>query len=173
VEPEAAHQELIRRYLAAYGPATRDDFLRWVGTRAPARFRAAWTALVEGGAILEVEPKRWLLASDAGRLRRAGRPNGVRLLPAFDPYVLAHQDRAHLIEKDLKARVYRQAGWISPVVLEAGRIAGVWSHRRSAGTVAVRVGAFGRMSRETRTAVQVEAAALASYLGGELALTVA
>jgi uncharacterized protein YcaQ len=173
VEPDEARGELVRRYLAAYGPATRDDFLRWIGVRAPGRFREAWVALAESGTIAEVAPKRWLVAVDAKSVRGARRPDGVRLLPPFDPFLLGHEDRAHLVEKELKPRVYRQAGWVSPVVLEAGRIAGVWSYERGARAVKVRIEAFGRMSPATREAVRTEAAALAGYLGGELALSFA
>ncbi|MEV0619187.1 crosslink repair DNA glycosylase YcaQ family protein [Nonomuraea sp. NPDC050404] len=51
----------------------------------------------------------------------------VHLLPGFDQYILAApRGLAALIPPELKAKVSRQAGWISPVVVHEGRVAGVW-----------------------------------------------
>ena len=54
----------------------------------------------------------------------------VRLLPSFDPYMLGHRDKGHLVAAAHYKRVYRSQGWLSPVVLVNGRAVGVWSYRR-------------------------------------------
>ena len=49
----------------------------------------------------------------------------VNLLPGFDQYVVVASWHArHLLPGDLRSRVYRPQGWISPVLLVNGRIGG-------------------------------------------------
>ncbi len=171
VPQEDAQAELVRRYLAAYGPATADDFDRWVGSARRARFRAAWQAVADE--LVEVAPKRFLLKADSDALETASASRTVRLLPAFDPYLLGHQDRTHLVEKEWSSRVYRTAGWVSPVVLQGGRVVGVWEQKRRGLKLVVRVEPLKALSRTEQAAVGAEAEALAAYLGGELELVFA
>ena len=57
--------------------------------------------------------------------------NSVHLLPYFDVYLLAHRFKEHFLKPQFYKRVYRNQGWISPVVLINGEIAGVWSYKLS------------------------------------------
>lgn len=53
--------------------------------------------------------------------------DGVRLLPAFDQYVLASgTNDPRLLDPARRGAVSRAAGWIAPVVLVGGRIGGTW-----------------------------------------------
>src|SRR3989442_9050672 len=107
LEPPKALAELARRYLGAYGPATRDDFaLWWRGTT-----RAQSQRLIES---LEVTPvdlegaRAYLLA---GAARPAAEARSVRLLPAFDPYVVGAPRSGGLFPAAHKARIFRPQGW--------------------------------------------------------------
>ena len=44
----------------------------------------------------------------------------------FDTFLLAHATKHHLVEPRFYKRVYRNQGWLSPVVIVAGRIVAVW-----------------------------------------------
>jgi hypothetical protein len=66
-----------------------------------------------------------------------------------------------------RARVYRQQGWLSPVLLVDGRMAGVWAHEVGGDRVAVTVEPFARVGREVRAGVEAEAQRLAAFLGAE------
>ncbi len=50
---------------------------------------------------------------------------------AFDPFLLAHATKGHLVERKYYKRVYRPQGWISPVVMRGGTIVGVWFPKRT------------------------------------------
>ena len=102
----------------------------------------------------------------------AAEPPGVaRLLPLFDQYVVtSNRDVEPLLAATEKARVFRQAGWISPVVLVDGAIAGVWKHERKGARVDVEVEPFGKLPRWAVDQVEADAERLAAYLGGELTL---
>jgi uncharacterized protein YcaQ len=169
--PQAeAMAELVRRYLRVHAPATKDDFDRWVGSLRRARFAPAWNAVADE--LVELEPKHFALAEDAAALARARPARSVQLLGGFDPYVLSPRSgRPFLLGDPAHTdRVYRTAGWISPTVIDAGRIVGVWSHERRGKSIAVEVEPFERLGGPTREGVEREARSLARFLGGRLQL---
>jgi hypothetical protein len=169
VPAEEATLEVTRRYLTRYGPADRDDLARWFGMTSPAQAGRWLNAL--GEEAVEIDGKV-MLAADA-EAAAAAEPDGtVRLLPAFDQYVVgAPRGDDEVVPAAERARVYRPQGWLSPVVLVDGRIAGVWSHDRKGARLSVEVERFGRLSRAARAGVRAEAEGLARFLGGELELS--
>jgi hypothetical protein len=134
-QTEAAVREVARRYLAAYGPATREEFARWFGTTSPAQAGRLIEGLGEEVAPVEVEGvSAWMLAEHVREAEAAVPSGAVRLLPAFDHYVVAApRDREAVLPGALKGRVYRPQGWLSPVLMVDGRMEGVWRHEREGG----------------------------------------
>jgi hypothetical protein len=63
------------------------------------------------------------------------------------------------------AREWMLSGWVSPVVLVDGMVAGVWGHERSGGRIQVTVEPFQRLSGEQRRQLGEEADRLGSFLG--------
>jgi Winged helix DNA-binding domain len=157
---------LLRRYLHAYGPATLHDFARWAGMPI-ADVRPLGHDLRDELAEVEIDgAKAFLLRPDLQPLRRARlQPPVVRLLPAFDVYLLAHADKNHLVASSFYKRVYRNQGWISPVLLLDGRIAGVWTLSRAAKRLRIEVQPFEKLSRRLRPLLDEEAARLGALLG--------
>jgi len=92
----------------------------------------------------------------------------LRLLPGFDPYLLAHAEKNHLVDAAFYKRVYRNQGWISPVVLLNGRIIGIWSSTRKGKRIALTVELFQRKSRIINSAIAEEAASLGHFLEMEV-----
>jgi hypothetical protein len=68
-------------------------------------------------------------------------------------------------------RVYRPQGWLSPVLLVDGRVAGTWRHERRGDRLAVAVEPFAALPARTKKAVAGEAERLAAFTGGTLELT--
>ncbi len=173
VELDDAMREIPRRFLAAHGPATREDFARWWGI-APAPAGRLIRSL--DGAVTEVDvegTRAWMLTEAVPEAHDADLPARalVRLLPAFDQYVIAatrHADR--LLPGPFKERVYRPQGWLSAVVLVNGRMDGVWRHERKGARVLVAIEPFVDLSPSARSAAEDEAERLAGYLGGALEL---
>ena len=172
-EPEAALREIARRYLAVHGPATREDLRRWWATT-PAAAGKLLRSLEDAEEIeVDGEPL-WMRSADAADAATLPPADGVRLLPAFDQYVIAATKQAgHFLPGDFADRVYRPQGWLSPVLLVDGVMAGVWRHERKGRRLAVEVEPFKRLPTARRAEVEAEAERLAAFLGGELALAYA
>jgi hypothetical protein len=67
-------------------------------------------------------------------------------------------------------RIFRPQGWVSPILLVDGRIAGVWRHERRGRGIVVELEPFGRLPARARHGLEAEARRLADFLPGELDL---
>jgi hypothetical protein len=173
VPEEEAREDLLRGYLRAYGPATLTDFSHWSGMPA-AEVRPLRALLGEQLAEIKVENKPYLLLRDDVHSLHAAYEGkqSVRLLPHFDPYLLAHREKDHLLDPEHYKRVYRNQGWISPVLLVDGRIAGTWSYQLQGKTLRMTIQPFSKLSRAIRTAIAREGDMLSRFLGRKLELSV-
>lgn len=171
IDPQQAIQTVARRFLAAYGPATIDEFARWWGMT-PAQAKQVFRAL--GPEIVQVEIEEWrawMLAATLEAQSTLLPTPTVRLLPYFDPYTLAvARHSQYLLPDAFKARVYRAQGWIAPVVLVDGRIAGVWAHEKQRSQVTVTLEMFVTSSVAVQQAIAGEVKRLGEFLGVEAQL---
>src|SRR5437868_6176438 len=153
-----AQKELFRKYLRAYGPATLQDFAHWslismAEVRALRPLVDAEVADYDGVLVLRKDVKVLQSASF--------RQSSVHLLPYFDVYLLAHRFKEHFLQAKFYKRVYRNQGWISPVVLIDGQIAGVWNYKLSPEKIDIEIELFGRVARNVRAQIKDRAEELA------------
>jgi winged helix DNA-binding protein len=158
VDESHAQKELLRKYLSAYGPATIKDFAHWAGismvdARALRPLLDAETIEQHGMLVLRKDLKSLTAAPSS--------ESSVHLLPYFDVYLLAHAVKKHFLEARFYKRVFRNQGWISPVVLIDGKIAGVWTYKLSRQTVEIEIELFSRIGRSARAQIELRAHALA------------
>ncbi|QKW49040.1 winged helix DNA-binding domain-containing protein [Streptomyces buecherae] len=146
-------QALVRRYLAAFGPAASADVRAWCGL---AGLPTALAALRDELVTFRDERGRELLDLPGAPRPDPETPAPVRFLPAFDNAVLGYHDRGRIIDDAHRGLSVTGARF----VLVDGRVAATWSVRD--GTVTVTpLRAF---SRADRTAVAEQGGALASFL---------
>ncbi|MGW2328351.1 winged helix DNA-binding domain-containing protein [Streptomyces sp. NPDC001700] len=149
-------EELVRRYLAAFGPAASADLRAWCGLAGlPAAVAAVRAELVT---FRDARGRELLDLPDAPR-PDPDTPAPVRFLPAFDNAVLGYHDRGRII--DDAHRGLSVAG--ARVVLVDGRVAATWT--ADAGTVTVTP--LRGFTRAERTAVTEEGRALSSFLSDD------
>jgi len=167
-DPDDAAPIVIRAYLAAYGPATTDHLRNWLARgRVNIRRLRGWVAGL-GDRLAEVEvdgEAAWVRVEDLDELNAAQPSGAVRLLPGFDAYVLGPgTDDGRVVSPARRAVVSRQAGWISPVVVAGGVVAGTWELQpRTA-----RISWFREAGRVPRRALEAEVARLSSIVGRDL-----
>ncbi|HEV2689532.1 MAG TPA: winged helix DNA-binding domain-containing protein [Bryobacteraceae bacterium] len=165
ISEHEAQQQMLRRYLHAYGPAALQDFAKWTGFSMP-EAKTVWTRF--RGEMLEVDvegQKRWILRED-GKALQDCRPGDsvLRLAPSFDPYLLGHASKNHLVDPAHYKRVFRNQGWISPVVLLDGRVAGIWSSQRAGKRLLIEIEPIEKLTKKTRSLLEQEAESLGKFL---------
>jgi hypothetical protein len=165
VDEEAAQLELATRFLAAFGPATHRDFSKWSGLNTsvthPLFDRLAGLVDpvdVAGSPLFILRRDRDVLA-DATLDRRP------RLLPSFDTFLLAHAVKDHLVEPRHYKRVYRNQGWLSPVIVVGGRIVAIWLLEQRARSYVVDVRPFAPLDARVKEGIRQEADALSRFIG--------
>ncbi len=167
-ESTAALQTVARRFLTTYGPATLDEFARWWGIDV-SQARKLFKTIADELTTVDVEGWSAQLLTTMAEDVTATKPiQAVRLLPYFDPYTIAvarHSD--YLLPAAHKSKVYRAQGWISPVVLVDGHIAGIWEHALKREKLEVSVTLFDKPTRSIEDDLATEAERLGQFLGSE------
>ncbi|NBE81731.1 winged helix DNA-binding domain-containing protein [Micromonospora rubida] len=152
---DPAGEDLVRRYLRAFGPAAGADLRAWCGL---AGLPQAVTAIRDELISFRDHRGRELLDLPDAPRPEPDTPAPVRLLPAFDNVVLGYHDRSRII--DDSHRGLSVAG--ERLVLVDGRVAATWAG--TAGTISVTP--LRDFTRAERTAVAQEADRLATFLSG-------
>ncbi|MBV9623301.1 MAG: AlkZ family DNA glycosylase [Acidobacteria bacterium] len=167
-----ATAEVARRFLGAYGPATYQDLARWWGGGGITMAKQWIAALGEEVSAVELGGRKaWMLAADCRQLCQRHSLRSVRLLPAFDQYVVAASPHAEqLMPGDWRSRIYRPQGWISPVLLINGFMHGIWRHEIRQNRLEVSIEPFLELPSWARRGARREAERLASFLECKLIL---
>ena len=166
--PEAKAQvALLRKYLHAYGPATVHDFVHWSGIPMAVSRRTYASLENELQEVTVSGETCSTLRVDLAELRSPAAARGeVRLLPLFDPFLLAHAEKHHLVETLHYKRVYRNQGWISAVILLDGKIVGTWSYRTERKLI-LEIEPFAKLKASVLKRVKEEAKSVAAFFARE------
>jgi Winged helix DNA-binding domain len=133
LEPEpAATARLVRRYLAAFGPASRADIAHFTYLR----FRQIDPALEELELVrCTAEDGRELIDLPDAPLPSPEVTLPVRFLPKWDAALLSHADRRRILPEAIHQDVYKAInGECLATYLVDGVVAGTWDHSRASGT---------------------------------------
>ena len=164
--------ELARRYIQAYGPAGPEDLAAWLGLSlkdARAAFQRAAGELI---AISVEGSPAYMHASREGWLDAPGQnAPAVRLLPAFDTYLLGYKERDLGVSAEFARRVHPGGGIIRPALMIDGRAAGVWARKRTRRGIAITVSPFEDLPPEIHPALEEEADDVGRFLGADAGLS--
>ena len=173
VSQEKAERALLVKYLKAHGPATINDFALWEGLYTKDA-KDIWAKEAENMVEVDIEGlKASILESDLSELESAKLDEPVaRLLPYFDSFLLGHKSHLNVVDEKNRKKVYRNQGWVSPVLLVDGRAQGVWSHVQKKNDLEVKIEPFSKLSSRASEPVSEEASDLGRFLGCENVKTV-
>ncbi len=157
-DPTEARAEIFRRYLAAFGPASRRDIVAWSKMHVPEI----------DGALERMEPLRRFRDEQGRELYDVPRaplpdtetPAPVRFLPKWDNVLLAFADRARVLPEQYRKTVIGQNGDVAQTFLVDGFVAGMWTVED--GRVVVQP--FAPLSRSARRELEAESARLETFL---------
>ena len=166
IDSNEALQEIVRRYLRAFGPATVEEFTHWWGMRlTPAR--KLFKSMEDELETVDLEGRPTLaLRETLGGMQNAASTGTVNLLPLFDAYVLGigrGSDIEALLPLEYQRQVYRPQGWISAVVLVDGYIKGTWEYKRQRSQTTVKVSMFSSPTASIKQGIEAEIERLSAF----------
>jgi len=161
-----APDELVLRYLAAFGPATAADV-------------QAWSGLQGVKAVLDGLRPRLLRFTDERRrelfdLPDAPRPDEAtvapaRFLPEFDSLLLAHADRTRVISDEHRPAVITKNLRVRATFLVDGLVCGTWEIKRSRRAATLTIRPFRTLSGREAAELSDEAESLLRFTDGDVA----
>ena len=157
-DPTEARAEMLRRYLAAFGPASRRDIVAWTMMHVPEISRAL--ERLEPMRRFRDEHGRELLDIPRAPLPGPETPAPVRFLPKWDNVLLAFADRTRVLPEQYRKRVIGMNGDVAQTFLVDGFVAGVWHVENGR----VMPEPFAALSRSVRRELEDEAGRLEAFL---------
>jgi winged helix DNA-binding protein len=157
-DPTEARAEILRRYLAAFGPASRKDIVAWSMMRVPEISRAL--ERLEPLRRFRDELGRELLDVPHAPLPDPDTPAPVRFLPKWDNVLISFADRTRILPEQYRKRIIRTNGDVAQTFLVDGFVAGTWSFVD--GRVAPEP--FEELSRSVGRELEEEGARLEAFL---------
>lgn len=150
---ETSLDDVVLRYLAAFGPASVRDVQQWSG-------------LTRLGEVVErLRPGLLEFRDGSGRtlydVPDAPRPDPdtpapVRFVPDFDNLLLSHADRARIISEEHRKRVFTINGIIRATFLVDGFVHGMWKIEKKRREATLRIDPFGPVPKRERAALEEE-----------------
>ena len=154
-------EQLVRRYLAAFGPASAADAQTWSGLQGLA-------------AVFEaMRPELLVFKGESGRrelfdLPDAPRPDAdvpapPRFLPDFDNLVLAHADRSRLLADEHRGALVTKNLRVRAAFLWDGMVAGTWEVERKRAQATLVMTPFHSLPARAAKELSAEAEALLRF----------
>ena len=160
---EAPAHVLVRRYLAAFGPATPADAQAWSGLQG---LREVFEDLRNDNELIAFkdERKRELFDLPAASRPDADTPAPVRFVPDFDNLVLAHADRTRVIDDAHRPLVVTKNLLVRATFLVDGFVAGIWKTERKKKTATLILEPFAPLNKKILAALEQEGDALLRFV---------
>lgn len=159
LDPNPSVDEVVMRYLAAFGPASAKDVGVW----------SWWTGIRE--VVDRLRPRLATFRDERGRelfdvpdapFPDPETPAPVRFLPEYDNIALSHDDRTRVIDRRLSEDI-----WMRGSILVDGFVRGTWRIDTKKRVCALRIGLFETLTPAERFEVEAEAELLAAFLAPE------
>jgi hypothetical protein len=163
--PRRPPDELVMRYLRAFGPATVQDVQTWSGL---AHLQEVLDRLAPRLRQLRDERGRALYDVLQGRRPAPDSPAPPRFLPEYDNLLLSHADRTRVIAREA-GKHFKGVGNPPGTLLVDGFVQGLWTWSQTPGRAVLRISTFRKLSRAEETAVGEEGEALLEFAAAPVA----
>lgn len=164
LDEASAPDDMVLRYLAAFGPASVRDAQVWCGLT-----RINEVVRRQGDRLRRYRDENGVELLDLAEAEPAAGDEDppVRLLPEFDNILLSHADRSRVLPEEYKSAVFTVNGLIKSTVLLDGFVAGRWRIERAKKQAVLLVEPFTRWAKTRRAQVAAEAARLLEFAAAD------
>jgi hypothetical protein len=152
-------EQLIVRYLGAFGPATIADVQEWSGLSG---LRAAVEGMRSELRVFRDEAGKELFDVPDAPLPDPGTPAPPRFLPEYDNLILAYADRARMLSDEQRKAVWTKNGLLATALVDGG-VAATWKIVRERGRVSLAVDPLVRIAKRDRSALEAEGLRLLAF----------
>ncbi|MDE1148892.1 MAG: winged helix DNA-binding domain-containing protein [Azospirillaceae bacterium] len=154
-------KDMVRRYLAAFGPATAADMQVWCGLKG---LKPVLDGMAPDLVVLRDEKGRALYDLPDGPRPPPETPAPVRYVPAFDNLILAHADRTRIVDEAWRPRIVSKNLQVAATFLVDGFVAGIWKTTRKAKLATLTLEPFIPLAKADEDALRQEGEALLRFL---------
>ena len=160
ISPKEFLPELVKRYLAAFGPASVTDAQTWLGLKLKDTFEALRPELQ----TYRDENRRELFDLPGIELPAEDVPAPLRFLPEFDNLLLSHSNRTRVVAEENRPQVYLPALRVAATILVDGFVRGAWKVEKAKSAATLVITPFEKLAKKDRTALMEEAALLVRFV---------
>ncbi len=160
VSPEDHLRELVRRYLAAFGPASMTDAQTWLGMKLKDTFEKLRPELQP----YRDESRRELFDLPGVSLPDEDVPAPVRFLPEYDNLLLSHSNRTRVIADEYRKKVYLPGLRVAATILVDGFVRGVWKIEKIKTAAALVIEPFDKLTKKDHAALSEEGEQLIRFV---------
>ena len=164
LDPAASVDDVVLRYLGAFGPATVKDVQTWSG-------------LTRLGEVVErLRPRLSTFRDERGKelfdvpdapMPDPDTPAPPRFLPEFDNLILSHADRTRFIAEEYRKALASRNGMVPAAFLIDGFVQGTWRSERSRGKASLEIRPFETLANEDRDALAEEGEILLRFIAAD------
>jgi hypothetical protein len=162
LDPNASLDEMVLRYLGAFGPATVKDVQTWSGLT---RLGEVTDRLRSRLRIFRDEHGNELFDLPDTPRPDPDTPSPPRFLPEFDNLILSHADRTRVIANDYRKVIASKNGMVPATVLVDGFVRGTWKTERTGGKATLVIEPFEHLAKKYRDALSEEGERLIRFTG--------
>ena len=160
ISPKDDLPELVRRYLAAFGPASVTDAQTWSGLKLKDTFETLRPELQ----TYRDETRRELFDLPDQSLPDEDVPAPVRFLPEFDNLLLSHSNRKRVVADEHRSRVHLPALRVAATILVDGFVRGAWKIEKTRTAATLAIEPFEKLTKKDRAALAEEGEHLVRFV---------
>ncbi len=158
---------ILRRYLAAFGPASVMDFQFWTGLT---RMKKAVEAYRDELRVFRDESGTELFDLPDAPLPDPDTPAPPLFMPEYDNLIISHKDRTRVISNESYSKVFLSAGRVSATILIDGFVAGVWKIKRNKADAVLNITPFVALTSNQQQALTEEGERLLRFIEDDAAV---
>ena len=161
LDPDPSPDEMVVRYLGAFGPASVKDAQAWSGLT---RLREVFERLRPRLRTFHDQDGAELFDLPEAPRPDPDTPAPVRFVPAFDNLILSHADRSRVIAAEHRNAIASRNGMVPATFLVDGFVRGTWQVTRDRREATLRITPFEHLPKQDREALAGEGERLLNFL---------